>query len=328
MGRHYFNHRRGKLTADASAGATTLTDTNAAPLGFASLPVVEFPDIVPITLDPNGATGEPERCWIVGHTASATSVTVIREPHGENATARSHASGTAWEHAPGVMDVDPTPPDLAEVLPADSTEFTGVGVPAGFTFVDAAAGAGAFDSALLNERSAVSFEVGRTAANDFAFYHRALASLSAAPATIETAVRIGSALGVEAAVGIWLADGAVTASEVVASVLRMDGLGVVTVESRAGAAFSSLTVDASATLTRVGAERIYLRLNLLTTTTYRLEWSLDGFRWHRLPIQTHATMTAPTHVGWCFSDQGDGGEALATLDYLRTYDIVLTPEGS
>lgn len=92
------NFMSGNLSLASAIGATTLSAA-----GFAALPVVAAPDVLEITLDPEGT---PELVTVTAHTSGATSVTTTP-------TALAHASGTAWVHAPVADDFEDTPSALA-----------------------------------------------------------------------------------------------------------------------------------------------------------------------------------------------------------------------
>lgn len=92
MARIWSNFQAGTTTdAPLSNVATTINSAE-----FAALPAVSAPDILTITLDPDGRAGNPEIVEVTAHTASATSVTVTRGA--ESSTGRSHAAGTRWAH--------------------------------------------------------------------------------------------------------------------------------------------------------------------------------------------------------------------------------------
>lgn len=78
-------------------GATTINSA-----GLANLPVVSSAHAV-LVLDPLRVNGAPEIVVVTAHTASATSATITRGAYGT--TARQHASGTVWVHAPTIDDV-------------------------------------------------------------------------------------------------------------------------------------------------------------------------------------------------------------------------------
>lgn len=80
-----------------TAGATTLNSA-----GLADLAAVSSAHAV-IVIDPLRAAGAPEIVVVTAHTASATSATVTRGAYGT--TARQHAAGVLWVHAPTIDDV-------------------------------------------------------------------------------------------------------------------------------------------------------------------------------------------------------------------------------
>lgn len=79
-----------------TAGATTLNSA-----GLADLAAVSSAHAV-IVLDPLRSAGAPEIAVVTAHTASATSATVTRGAFGT--TARQHAAGVLWVHAPTIDD--------------------------------------------------------------------------------------------------------------------------------------------------------------------------------------------------------------------------------
>lgn len=89
----YENFLAGQVSDNPlSNSATTINSA-----GFSALPVVAAPDIMWLTLDPNGDDGAPEIVKVTAHSASATSVTVVRAQQGT--TARSHDLNTVWNHS-------------------------------------------------------------------------------------------------------------------------------------------------------------------------------------------------------------------------------------
>lgn len=85
-------------TTDAplAAGATTMNSA-----GLANLAAVSSAHAI-IILDPLRSAGAPEAVVVTAHTASATSATITRAAYGTSA--REHAAGTLWVHAPTVED--------------------------------------------------------------------------------------------------------------------------------------------------------------------------------------------------------------------------------
>lgn len=65
--------------------------------GLANLAAVSSAEAF-VVLDPNRVSGAPEIVVVTAHTGSATSATIVRGQFGT--TARQHASGTGWVHAP------------------------------------------------------------------------------------------------------------------------------------------------------------------------------------------------------------------------------------
>lgn len=94
------NFEVGTITNNPLAsGATTINSTS-----FSTLPVVSSPDLMAITLDPEGVNGIPEIVHIIDHASAATSVTVVR---GQEATvAREHPADTEWVNALTAEDID------------------------------------------------------------------------------------------------------------------------------------------------------------------------------------------------------------------------------
>lgn len=66
--------------------------------------VVTSPDIMAVSLDPEGAFGPPEIVWITDHAAASSSATIER--HKENTLAREHPIDTDWVNALTAVDVD------------------------------------------------------------------------------------------------------------------------------------------------------------------------------------------------------------------------------
>lgn len=84
----------GTLSVAAALGDTTLQSS-----AFSTLPGGSYSTtaVLPITLL-NASTGAREEVWVTAHTASATSVTVVRGKEGTSAAA--WPSGTTWICAP------------------------------------------------------------------------------------------------------------------------------------------------------------------------------------------------------------------------------------
>ena len=95
-----YSNLNGGSTSDnpLTSGATTL---NSAGLEF--LPAVTGSDVLYLTLDPTGASGDPEIVKVTAHTASATSATIVRAQ--QSTTARSHPLATTWVHALTTTDI-------------------------------------------------------------------------------------------------------------------------------------------------------------------------------------------------------------------------------
>jgi hypothetical protein len=83
-------------------GATSFNST-----ALAALPVIAAPDVMYVTLDPEGVDGAPEIVTITAHSSSATSATITRAA--QSTTARQHLVGTAWSVAPTQADMDELP---------------------------------------------------------------------------------------------------------------------------------------------------------------------------------------------------------------------------
>lgn len=92
------NNVRGTTTDNPLTNSATTVNS----AGLANLPAVSGNHAV-LVLDPLRAAGAPEIVIVTAHTASATSATITRGAYGT--TARQHASGTLWVHAPTIDDV-------------------------------------------------------------------------------------------------------------------------------------------------------------------------------------------------------------------------------
>ncbi|HKY76004.1 MAG TPA: hypothetical protein VJS45_07685 [Acidimicrobiia bacterium] len=88
-----------------TAAATTMNSA-----GLANLAAVSSAHAV-IVLDPLRAAGAPEIVVVTAHTGSATSATITRGAYGTSA--REHAAGTLWVHAP-------TRADFVQILTAST----------------------------------------------------------------------------------------------------------------------------------------------------------------------------------------------------------------
>lgn len=102
-----------RVRSDFKSG--TITDnplTNVATTinsaAFANLPAIGATEHLMLVLDPTAVAGAPEVVKVTAHTGSATSLTVVRGQDGSSA--RQHASGTIWRHAPVASDYDITTP--------------------------------------------------------------------------------------------------------------------------------------------------------------------------------------------------------------------------
>lgn len=100
MGTIYRNFLSGAISDNPlSSGATTINSA-----GFANLPTIAAPDTMWITLDPVAAYGAPEVVQVTAHTASATSITVLRAQQGSSA--RSHPQTTSWANPVTQVDLE------------------------------------------------------------------------------------------------------------------------------------------------------------------------------------------------------------------------------
>jgi len=86
-------------TVDDNPLTNNATTLNSA--GLADLAAVSSAHAV-IILDPLRAAGAPEAVIVTAHTGSATSATITRGAYGTSA--RQHAAGTLWVHAPTIED--------------------------------------------------------------------------------------------------------------------------------------------------------------------------------------------------------------------------------
>lgn len=99
----YSNFSSGTITDNPLLiGGTTINSAN-----FASVPTVATPNTMWLVLDPTGAAGAPEIVQVTVHTASATSMTVVRAQ--QSTTARQHLVGTTWVIAATKSDLDELP---------------------------------------------------------------------------------------------------------------------------------------------------------------------------------------------------------------------------
>lgn len=93
------NFLSGTTTSSLASSGSTATVSSTA---FANLPVVTSSSHhLPIVL--GAETAAPEIVWVTAHTASATSVTVVRAREGSSIAAWT--SGTTWQHGPLASDV-------------------------------------------------------------------------------------------------------------------------------------------------------------------------------------------------------------------------------
>lgn len=96
----YSNFSSGTITDNPLLiGGTTINSAN-----FASVPTVATPNTMWLVLDPTGSAGAPEIVQVTAHTASATSMTVVRAQ--QSTTARQHLTGTSWVIAVTKADLD------------------------------------------------------------------------------------------------------------------------------------------------------------------------------------------------------------------------------
>lgn len=92
------NFQSGTITDNPLTNVATTINSAA----FANLPVIDTTNHMILILDPLASAGAPEIVKVTAHTASATSVTVVRGQEGT--TARQHAQGMVWRHSPTVLD--------------------------------------------------------------------------------------------------------------------------------------------------------------------------------------------------------------------------------
>jgi microcystin-dependent protein len=96
----YENLLGGSITNNPlTSGATTITST-----AFQYLPTVTVPDVMFLTLDPEGLNGAPEIVQVTNHSPASTTVTVVRGQ--QDTAARSHPTATKWVHSLTEADVD------------------------------------------------------------------------------------------------------------------------------------------------------------------------------------------------------------------------------
>jgi hypothetical protein len=98
VARLHSDFQKGTLSAALVDGAAT-TLTSAA---LAGLPAVTAPVTLALTLDPLTVGGSSEIVWVTAHTGGATTATIARAKEGT--TARAHAVGIEWRHAPTALD--------------------------------------------------------------------------------------------------------------------------------------------------------------------------------------------------------------------------------
>lgn len=103
MARIFTNFMYGTLSAGVTAVATTASST-----AFASLPVVASPDTMSLVLNPYADGGlVQEIVTVTTHTASSTSITMIRAQ--ESTTGQAHPSATRWIAGVTKSDWDEAP---------------------------------------------------------------------------------------------------------------------------------------------------------------------------------------------------------------------------
>jgi len=90
------NNVFGTVGTALTSGGTTLSSA-----GLANLPVVSAAHAI-IVIDPLRTAGAPEIVVVTSHSGAATSATVTRGAYGT--TARAHAVGVLWIHAPTIDD--------------------------------------------------------------------------------------------------------------------------------------------------------------------------------------------------------------------------------
>lgn len=98
----------GTLTAALAAADTEWSDAQ-----LTAFPTLTPPDIIAVTFDVDKIAGPAEIVWITAHTAGSAAVTILRGQEGT--TARDHASGIKWAHAPTVKDFEEGTSFLAKV---------------------------------------------------------------------------------------------------------------------------------------------------------------------------------------------------------------------
>jgi hypothetical protein len=96
------NNQTGTITDNPlTAGATTVNSPS-----FVNLPAVTTSNHLIIIMDPLAVNGAPEIMQVTAHTASSSSLTVVRGF--ETTTPRQHNLGTTWFHGPVVSDYNYT----------------------------------------------------------------------------------------------------------------------------------------------------------------------------------------------------------------------------
>lgn len=111
-----------------TSGGTTLNSAS-----LAGLPVIAAPDIAVIVLDPAGSAGNPEVVYVTAHSSAATSATIARAK--ESTSAREHAVGTPWVHAPTLTDFEAAIPEYLHPLLPFSEGFINATVSANVAYL-------------------------------------------------------------------------------------------------------------------------------------------------------------------------------------------------
>jgi hypothetical protein len=92
------------LTGSLTNNPLTSAATQIAAAELSKAPVVTAPNILPISLDPDGLNGAPEIVWVTDHASLATVATVLREQEGT--FAREHPAGTPWGNNLTAVDIN------------------------------------------------------------------------------------------------------------------------------------------------------------------------------------------------------------------------------
>jgi hypothetical protein len=304
-----------------TSGATTINSAN-----FANLPVIDSAHHMALTLDPNATSGSPEVVWITAHTASATSVTVLRAQEGT--LARSFAVLSAWTNSPTKLDF--TLPYLGDfgindriwqpgaAANALNDEFNDGSLDAAWVRVDNPSSAH-----LTWTEGADCLTAYHTGTDSAAGYHALLKPISGGTFAIgnswDVCLSYCGPTQASPMAGGMLTDGTASGSgaQIVGAYWQQGGsTGPASGLRRATGFNTDASNSGNVTLGGGDRYRVHLRTTWVAANSFRSYISPNGAVW--LPLEANQAYTCtPTYVGFFVTSWGSTSDFMYSFEYGR-----------